>query len=264
MPHTKAVVLDLDGTLLNSEKLISPRNRAAVMRCNELGIHVIVATARPPRAADKFIEGLPFVDYRVYYNGALVSCESKRIKRHISIPTEVSQQIINHISSSAPDAVVSFEVNDALYACAPVSDSQRSHLGLRPSDPPPELVKHHFIDSVAPTKILVLGYKSWNEIVESFGTQVNVVVTDGGTLVQVMHRAASKESGVQWALNEIEVSPEDVMVFGDDYNDLGLFRMCGFPVAMGNAAQDVKSNAKHITGSNDRDGVAIALEKFLV
>ncbi|PQP85630.1 hypothetical protein CPT76_35110 [Paenibacillus sp. AR247] len=53
------------------------------------------------------------------------------------------------------------------------------------------------------------------------------------------------------------------MVFGDDYNDLGLFQMCGFPIAMGNAIIELKDRAAHVTDSNDNDGVAIALERMV-
>lgn len=264
MLDIRAIVFDLDGTLLNNDKLISSRNWRAITKCHELGIHIIVATARPPRVADKFMKDLPFVDYKVFYNGALISCESRQVKRHISIASDVSQQIIQFISSTAHNAVLSFEVNDAWYTSTPLLDSQRARYGIRPTDPSPERVDSDFINSLAPTKILVLGYDSWNNLVEPFGNRVNVISTDGGTLVQVMHKSASKENAVLWILNEIGVSTENVMVFGDDYNDLGLFRVCGLPIAMGNGIIELKNLAKHITESNDNDGVAVALEKFVL
>lgn len=264
MPQIKAVVLDLDGTLLNSDKLISPRNFEAVKRCHELGIHMIIATARPPRVASQFIKDLPFADYRVFYNGALVSCGSKRLTRHFGIPSEISQEIIQYLSSNAPDAGVSFEVNDAWYTSKDVPDYQLWNFGLRPSDPHPQVMESQFINSLAPTKILVVGYEYWKDLAATFGEEVNVIATDKGTLVQITHKSASKEIAVRWILDEVEVGPENVMVFGDDCNDLGLFSMCGFPVAMENGIQELKTNAKYVTNSNDHDGVAVALEKFVL
>ncbi|GAA3409452.1 HAD family hydrolase [Paenibacillus hodogayensis] len=73
-----------------------------------------------------------------------------------------------------------------------------------------------------------------------------------------------KPQVVDWVLSDIGVKAENVMVFGDDFNDLGLFQMCGFPVAMENAIIELKNGAKHVTQSNDQDGVAVALEKFIV
>lgn len=264
MPNIQAIVLDLDGTLLSSDKTISTRNYETVKRCYDAGIHIIVATARPPRAANQFVSNFPFVDYMVYYNGALLTCKSKQTERHISIPMEISQQIHNFIALRAPQSLISYEVNDSWYTCTPVPDSQHGHIGIRSNDPKPQLVDQDFIRLLSPTKILVLGYSASSDVIEQFGEHVNVIETDGGELVQIMHKSSSKEDAVQWVLNEIGVQTEDVMVFGDDFNDLGLFHTCGYPIAMENAIAELKACAKHITESNDNDGVAVALERLVL
>lgn len=163
-----------------------------------------------------------------------------------------------------PQSIISYEVNDSWYTCTPVSDSQCAQFGIRPNDPKPQVVDNDFICSLSPTKILVLGYSTWIDVNRQFGDYVNVVATDGGVLVQIMHKLASKENAVQWVLSDLGVNSENVMVFGDDFNDLGLFNICGFPIAMGNGIIELKNCAKHITESNDSDGVAVALEKFVL
>ncbi|MBD3921443.1 Cof-type HAD-IIB family hydrolase [Paenibacillus sp. PR3] len=263
MSDIQAIVLDLDGTLLGSDKSISPRNYQAVKRCFDSGIHIIVATARPPRAANQFVENFPFADYLVYYNGALTICKSKHTQQHISIPMEISQQINNFIESHAPQSMINYEVNDACYTCTPIPDSQLSHFGFRLNDPKPLVVDKGFIRSLSPTKILVHGYSTWTDVIEQFGDHVNVIATDGGALVQIMQKSASKEEAVQGVLDEIGVKSENVMAFGDDFNDLGLFRMCGFPIAMENAIIELKNCAAHVTSSNDNDGVAVGIERFV-
>ncbi|GMK43911.1 haloacid dehalogenase [Paenibacillus glycanilyticus] len=264
MSDIQAVVLDLDGTLLGSDKSISPRNYEAVKRCYDSGIHIIVATARPPRAANQFVKKFSFVDYLVYYNGAQTICKSKQTLRHISIPMEISHQINHFIKLHAAQSIINYEVNDSCYTCTPISDSELIHFGIRSSDPKPLVVDKDFLSSLSPTKILVHGYSAWIDIIEQFGDHVNVIATDGGVLVQIMHKSASKEDAVQWVLNDIGVRAENVMVFGDDFNDLGLFHNCGFPIAMENAIIELKNCAKHITESNDNDGVAVALEKLVL
>lgn len=173
-------------------------------------------------------------------------------------------QINTFIELRVPQSIISYECNDAWYTCKPVSESQYAQVGIRPNDPKPQVVDQAFIHSLSPTKILVLGCSTWTDIIEQFGDSVNVIATDRGVLVQIMHKSASKEEAVQWVLHDIGVKPEKAMVFGDDFNDLGLFQMCGFPVAMGNAIMELKNCAAHITDSNDNDGVAIALERFVV
>ncbi|GKU79013.1 Cof-type HAD-IIB family hydrolase [Paenibacillus sp. L3-i20] len=260
----QAIVLDLDGTLLDSNKLISHRNYKTVKRCYDSGIHIIVATARPPRAANQFVEKIPFVDYLVYYNGALTTSKSKQTQRHISISMEISQQIYNFIELHAPQSSITYEVNDLWYTCTPIPDSQNGHFGIRSNDSKPQVVDKDFIRTLSPTKIVVVGYSTCRGFIDQFGDHVNVIATDGGVLVQIMHKSASKEDAVQYVLSDIGVSPENVMVFGDDFNDLGLFQTCGYPIAMENAIIELKNCAKHITESNDNDGVAVALEKFVL
>jgi len=264
MLDIQVIVLDLDGTLLDGDKSISPRNYQTVKRCYDTGIHIIVATARPPRAANEFVKNFPFVDYLVYYNGALITCKSKQTQRHISIPMEISQQINNFIELQAPQSIISYEVNDSWYTCTPIPDSQLGYFGIRSNDPKPSVVDKDYIRSLSPTKILVHGYSTWKDVIDQFGGHVNVIATDGGVLVQIMQKSASKEEAVQWVLNDIGVKSENVMVFGDDFNDLGLFQKCGFPIAMENAIIELKNCAKHVTESNDNDGVAVALERFVL
>lgn len=264
MTNIQAIVLDLDGTLLSSDKSISLRNYQAVKRCFDSGIHIIIATARPPRAANQFLKKFPFVDYMVYYNGALVTCKSKQNERHISIPMEISQQISEFIELREPQSIISYEVNDLWYTCRPVPDSQCAQLGIRLNEPKPEVVDKEFIRSLSPTKIMVPGCSIWRDIIEQFSDHVNVIATDEGVLVQIMDKSASKEKAVQWVLSDIGVKSENVMVFGDDFNDLGLFHMSGFPVAMENAITELKNCAAHVTDSNDNDGVAVAIERFVV
>lgn len=264
MCNIQAIVLDLDGTLLTSDKAISSRNYQAVKRCFDAGIHIIIATARPPRAANQFLKDFPFVDYIVYYNGALVTCKSKQNEQHISIPMEISQQISTFIELHIPQSVVSYEVNDSWYTCRPIPESQFAQLGIRSNDPKPQMIDKEYINSITPTKILLLGCSTWKDICDQFGDHVNVIATDQGALVQIMHKSASKESAVQWVLDDLGVKSENVMVFGDDFNDLGLFLMSGFPVAMDNAIIELKNCAAHVTDTNDNDGVAVAIERFVV
>lgn len=84
------------------------------------------------------------------------------------------------------------------------------------------------------------------------------------TLIQIMERTVSKESAVNGVLTKLGIPTDSTMVFGDDINDLGLFHMCGFPVAMANAIPELKGVAKFVTTTNYEDGVAMALERFIL
>ncbi len=99
-----AVVLDLDGTLLNSEKSISDRNHKSISACLERGMHIIFATARPPRAVKRFLpKELLDVGSFVFYNGALITSTSMDIHIHEPIPSILSAEILDHCLYDNPN-----------------------------------------------------------------------------------------------------------------------------------------------------------------
>jgi hypothetical protein len=200
----------------------------------------------------------------VYYNGALVRCESTQVERHTPIPTEISRRVAGFIRDREPEATIVYEVYDAWYALDSIPDATCTVLGIGPHDPKPKIIAGLDAAALSPTKILVPGFGGGRDLQEEFRSAVTVVKTDGGALVQIMQAAVSKESAVQWVLDNMEVLAQETMVFGDDVNDSGLFRLCGFPVAMKNAIAELKDAAAFVTASNDEDGVALAIEKFLL
>ncbi|WP_248928451.1 HAD family hydrolase [Paenibacillus hamazuiensis] len=121
----------------------------------------------------------------------------------------------------------------------------------------------HRFSQTGVTKILLGAIAPYEDFVSAFGGDFNIVRTDGGRLVQLMHKAACKSTAAERLLQAYGIAMEEVAAFGDDYNDLALLRACGYPVAMGNAVQELKDAAWRVTSSNDEDGVAVMLEQFV-
>lgn len=255
--QVKAVVLDLDGTLLTTSKRISERNRNALHQINQSGIPIIFATARPPRAARHDDLDLPLIGSMVYYNGALFHCKITDKIFHYAIPALLAGSVIDSCLELAPEAQFSIEVMDRWYCYRPLDFSGITHFAEQPS-----LISLEELRSAECTKILLADFTKAEQLVRQYGTRLNIVVTDGGSLVQIMAAEASKELAVRKLCDELGVSLDDVMCFGDDYNDLGLFRACGYPVAMGNAVPGLKDLAWEVTETNDNDGVAVMLERI--
>lgn len=116
------------------------------------------------------------------------------------------------------------------------------------------------------TKILITGSSSElrQELLTGYGDKVHMLVTDQNELVQIMPLDTSKEKAVRELCQNYEISMDMVIVFGDDMNDLGLFKEAGYSVAMGNAVPELKQIADETTANNDFDGVAIILEQYMV
>ncbi len=253
-----AVVLDLDGTLLNSDKKVSKRNLDSIIEIHKLGIRIIIATARPPRTIkDLLPKKIQEIAIIVFYNGALIINNQLQINEHYSIDSTINKQIIEYLISNEPDHLFSIEVNDTWY-----SYKEIDYRSLMKVSKNPEIIEIVEIKLKSPTKILVSHLKNIEDFNKKFGNKVNVINTDSNQLTQIMRLGISKESAITNLAKRLDISLEKTMVFGDDFNDLGLFKLCGIPIAMFNSINELKSIAKKITTSNDEDGVANILEKL--
>lgn len=254
-----AVVLDLDGTFLNASKQVSERNLAAVLACFHSGMRIIIATARPPRAVRWFLpEQLQSIASFVYYNGAHVVCRHAVIEWHEAIPAPLSAEIIDCCLTLNPALELSMEVRDEWFSLREVDYSVAMSAKENPAVKSLAELKQY--DA---TKLLLTGVIDTKQLQEKFGDQVNLITTDNGQLVQIMPMNASKEQAIAKLCEIHGIDIGAVIAFGDDYNDMGLFQACGYSVAMANAIPELKAFADEVTASNEQDGVALVLERYV-
>lgn len=254
-----AVVLDLDGTLLNSDKQITDRNYKAIQDCYEKGMKIIFATARPPRAVRWLLpEELLRMGSTIFYNGAYIKCEQTGIHHHEPIEARMTAEVLEYGLSCNMDLKISLEVMDEWLSLEEYDYTAYMKVQENPTAKSLEELKK--LDA---TKILFYGNMDTSSFNEKLAAQLNVIFTDHGELVQITSKMASKEKAVDLLCKSLKVPLENVIAFGDDRNDFGLFRVCGWPVAMGNAVEELKALAKEVTDTNDNDGVAKILETIL-
>lgn len=255
----KAVVLDLDGTLLNSKKQISARNLRALNMLREEGIELIFATARPPRFVS--FGGIDLAQYGtvVYYNGAMFHCRSTEQTVHFDIPQPLLADMVAYCLSLDPDANLSIEVMDRWYSMKPLDYTEMMRVAINP-----EVINLDRLTSFDCTKLLLTHFDYAEQLIASYGDRANILVTDNGELIQVMSSKAAKENALAYLLKQLQIELQDTLCFGDDYNDLGMFKACGHSVAMGNAVGALKEMATEITATHDEDGVALVLEKYML
>ncbi|WP_035178513.1 Cof-type HAD-IIB family hydrolase [Alkalihalobacterium bogoriense] len=252
----KAIVFDLDGTLLTSEKTVTERTKQALEKMKASGIPLLFATARPPRFT-RFNIDFASLGSLIFYNGALFHCPYTKKTKHVSIANPLAKAIIQYILSIDEQANVSIEVQDKWFSPKPLD-----YRTLMKVEQNPTVIDYSTFTSFDCTKILVTDFQYPNKLHEKYRDLVTIHVTDSGQLVQIMARQCSKETAVEYLLTKQKISLEDTLCFGDDYNDVGLFQSCGYSVAMGNAMMEVKEIATEVTDTNDHDGVAKILERF--
>lgn len=247
----KAIVVDLDRTLLHTDKSISPYTAEVFKKCKQKGITLMVATARPYRTMTQFCEVIDF-DAISATNGASVICEGYRKQRRLSL--EGAERILNALKNY-PDFRVTLETGEEAYSNMPIED----YYSVISDD----------LAAVARTegavKILVgLDTPETLEIVKEMLTDDLYYTVANGHLMQIMNKSVTKWNGVKAMLEICGCSAEETVYFGDDYDDVEPIKMCGVGVAVSNAIDEVKAVADHIAESNDDDGVAKFIERYIL
>jgi Cof subfamily protein (haloacid dehalogenase superfamily) len=263
-----AIALDLDGTLLNSQGLLSERNSRAINGCLQRSIPIVIATSRPARSVRRLI-GAELMDLcsLVMQNGAIgigVTPLSGKIKE--TIPVELVRKIIDTILKIEPEMRITLELEGYRFG----TNKPREPASLwevNSATPDMQLPLEAVLDD-GPTKIAAGGLNRdishvANEISKRFKDVISVVPTNDMTFLNLTSKTATKPDTLRRLLAARQIPMNNVIAFGDDIPDIGLLSACGIPVAVANAFPPVKSAARYCTASNDEDGVAIVLEKIL-
>ena len=249
--HIKTIVVDLDRTLLRTDKTISSYTVNVLKKCKTNKIGIMVATARPLRAIEEYCKKIDF-DAMVVSNGARIIWKNKRME--YGICQDSAEQLLNKLKHY-PSFRITLETGDCAYSNKPVSDY--------------ETVICDDLISIAKNegvlKILVhIDDEETLSIVKSELTEDLYYTVAHGYLMQIMSKSATKWNGIQSMLNVCEYSSDEVAYFGDDYDDIDPIQMCGIGIAVANGIDEVKAIADYITESNDKDGVAKFIEKMLL
>ncbi len=193
----------------------------------------------------------------VFYNGAFVSDLREGIEEHISLPQKLSAEILDYCNKKYPQCRISVELMDQWFSNTEINDSSMYNLKFLP-----QILMMEELQKLEPTKLLISAIDDVQTLQILYGHQTKFVVTDSGKLIQIMNKNVSKETGIRKLCNHFGVKSSEIMVFGDDYNDIEMFNMSGYPVAMQNAVHELKEIAKEVTDTNDNDGVAKVLERI--
>jgi hypothetical protein len=262
----RALALDLDGTLLNSGLRLSDANAEAVRAAMEHGVQVVLATARFYGIASRTASRLEVQTPLICSNGALV-------KR----PGDGEDLLRLDLDRDLAREVTALGDERGWEMFTTIGDT--TYMQMRPGIIPERLpgglkiAERHsdHLDEGAPTCVLVFGHEAVDEIASRFlpacerraAISINRP-TNSAHYVILTHPDADKASALEIVLKELGVSPKETVAIGDSESDIGIFRMSGLGIAMRNSPDEVKREALHVAPSNDEDGVAWAIRKFLL
>ncbi|HYE64771.1 MAG TPA: Cof-type HAD-IIB family hydrolase [Pyrinomonadaceae bacterium] len=280
------VALDLDGTLLNSRGELTGRNRAALERARERGVRIALVTGRRFRDARPLALELGLDVPVISHNGALTKhARTLETVAAILLPLEAAREVLRVGRAHHVDAMISDDpdglglllydhINEDNRALAKyIAWSRRIH-----GDEAVEAVRR--VDSLddyldhTPVHISFSGtcaaMKDFDDVLQrELGPSVKVFRTSypkqDFALIDVVHPLASKGAGVAAAAAELGMTREEIMAVGDNLNDLEMLHYAGTGVVMGNAEAHLRDIAGfHVTATNDEDGVAAAIEEFIL
>lgn len=271
MSEYKMIVLDLDGTLTNQNKEITPKTKETLMRAQEQGKIVVLASGRPTYGVMPLAEELHLEDYGGYilsFNGGIImNCKTKEAVFSRQIPAESNGKIID-LAQEHNVSILTYE-NRTLLTNRPEDqyvqlESRINTLKIIPMTI--EELKAHVTFSVP--KFLMTDDGDYLAMVEpkvkaALGKNFSVYRSDPFFL-EILPKGIDKAQSLERLLAVIGVKREEMIACGDGYNDLTMVQYAGLGVAMGNGVLPVRKAADYITLTNEEDGVAHVVEKFML
>lgn len=263
----RAIALDLDGTLTNHDKVVTPRTRQALLKAQELGTIIILASGRPTYGIVPVAECLELEKrggYILSYNGGNIVNAKTGEKLFSQFLPDAVIPILYKYAREHGYALLGYAGNEIITEMPDdqyvKEESRINKMNIRQVDNLLEALEPH------PTKLLMTGdptdmLKAEEELVEILGEKMDIF-RSAPFFLELVPKGIDKAQSLLRLLSKINLTPADLIAFGDGYNDLSMLKLAGVGVAMANAAPEVRADADYVTLSNEEDGVAAALLHF--
>ncbi len=264
----KLLVLDIDGTLTNSQKEISPATLDTLIEAQKRGLKIVLASGRPTYGIIPIAEQLlmpQFGGFILSFNGgSIIDVPTRKAIYESVVPQNLIPSLYEIAKEGGAD-IISYKDE---YIISENPDNKYVQHELFLTKMCPQKVDS-FVEAInfTPDKCLIVGEPESllpleAKIVDLYGDQVNAYRSEPFFL-EVVPKGIDKAQSLQRLLDYIGGSREEMVAMGDGFNDLSMIKFAGVGVAMANAQEPVKEIADYITLSNDEDGVAYYVEKFI-
>ena len=265
MPGYKLLALDLDGTLLNSAMRLSETNTAALQKAVESGVSVVLATSRWFGLAKRTSDRLGLTTPIISSNGAEVRWPDGSEILSLKLNPGVARDIVTYGDDNGWEMFTTM--------------SHATYMQMRPGVIPEKLpgglrvAERHsdHLDEGAPITLQVWQEAAVSECRELFAEKYKDDVNFSFNTpigqphyVVMSNPEAEKANALAAVCKELGVAPEETIAMGDSESDIEMLRFAGLGIAMRNSPDEVRRHALHIAPSNDEDGVAWAVLRFLV
>jgi Cof subfamily protein (haloacid dehalogenase superfamily) len=265
VPSIRLLLADVDGTLVTNDKVLTQRAIEAVRKLGEAGVLFAVTSGRPPLGMSMLIEPLRLTTPIAAFNGGIYTRDDMSVISEQDIPADVVQPAISLLESSGLDVW--------LYKGAYwyVRNLNGPHVAKEKATVrfDPTLVASY--DDLTDGLVKIVGVSDDLDAVaaaadaarDRFGDHVSAARSQPYYL-DVTHPDANKGSVAKYLSASYKIPPEQIATIGDQPNDVLMFAHSGLSIAMGNASHEVQSAARRVTASNQDEGFAKAVERYIL
>ncbi len=278
MTTYKLIALDIDGTLADPSGNITARTKEVIHRVAQIGATIVVATGRRFITAKERILQLDFPEVLLAaHNGAILKRLNGELLHHQLLPCAIAKKVVQIAKELGLCPVVFEGTQDAANIFVEdyrdkTSEWERGYLQENrehlkwvnnlTTDLPGDVIE---VISVVPAE-------KAHEIASIFRARLNgqvkpilVIINNGRhAFLGLSHAKVGKDLPLRYLAEKMEITPSEILAIGDNYNDLDMLQFAGTAVIMGNADEALKQHGFYVTSSNDADGVAAALERFVL
>lgn len=267
MNKFKMICLDIDGTLLNSNhKITEGVKRTINIAANEKNIPVILVSARMPKGITFLQKELGIAQPIICYSGALILDKDNNV---------INQEFISALNLEEVNKLVhEYNIHMSLYKDNEWYIEEMDYWAKQESEITNiipkitdfnKLIELWKAEGTGPNKILCMARPEEIRILkENIQSDDLNIYPSKPTYLEIMPSKSSKTSAISCLQKKFNVDKSEIISMGDNYNDIDMLEYAGLGIAMGNAPEEVKKHADHVTLTNDEDGVAEALKKYVI
>jgi hypothetical protein len=265
----KVLVLDIDGTLTNSDKEITPATKQGIINIMERGHKVILASGRPTPGMRRYEEELELTKYGGYllsFNGArVVECKSGNIVYQKTLPLHIVPKLYDFAKEHGC-GLITYEGDVVISAFEPDEyvklEARINGMTIKVVDNFREYVDFDInkcLMTAAPD-VAPEYEKFLHDTYEEYAS----VYRSEEFFIEIMPKNVDKAASLDKMLETVGLTRDDAICCGDGFNDVSMIKYAGVGVAMGNAKPVVKEAADYVTGTNDEDGLVQVIDEFVL
>jgi Cof subfamily protein (haloacid dehalogenase superfamily) len=259
------VLADVDGTLVTAEKVLTPRAEAAVKALQAAGIDFAITSGRPPRGMAMLIDPLALRTPIAGFNGGIFVKPDMIIMEEHLLPADVAGRALEIILHNGMDAWI-YSGKDWLVRNPDAPHVAREQWTVKFA---PTVVEN--FNGVLGSAVKIVGVSDDHDLVARCEKETEDALGTGASAARsqpyyldVTHPDANKGTVATTLSKLLSVPTSEIATIGDMPNDVLMFRKSGLSIAMGNASPDVQAQADLVTDSNDDEGFAKAIERFIL